>query len=365
MTGTIGATRGHVVFAYPGDLETRTGGYGYDRRIIAGLVAKGWVVDLLELGDGYPFPSAETKATAHRALEQLAPGTCVVVDGLAFGVLPDIAHALSDRLKFIALVHHPLCKENGIKAGVASKMETSERAALSQAARVIVTSSATGRQVQDLFGITDDRLHVVLPGTDVRSSQHVGQIDKGSQSRPSGPVQLLSVGSVAYRKGYDLLFDAIADLSNFDWHLNVVGDHTRDPECYRQLLEQLRKLELAERVTFHGTVDDARISDFYQAADIFVLASRYEGYGMAYTEALAYGLPVIGSGAGAVQETLSGGGALYCGVEDVNALRDALRRTLTDLEFRISLGAEAAEASRKLPSWDDAAADFAGILERS
>jgi glycosyltransferase involved in cell wall biosynthesis len=343
-----------IVFAYPGDLDTPTGGYGYDRRIIAGLRALGWTVDLLGLGEGFPFPDPSTVETARRALEALAPGTTVVVDGLAFGVLPQAVAAVRDRLDLVALVHHPLCKESGLCPDVAGPMEASEKAALEHAAQVIVTSPATAEQVGTLFGISGKQLAIVLPGTDPAPAGH---------EEKRGTLRLLSVGTVVPRKGYDLLFDALAGLSGHDWHLDIVGDCGRDEVCFGQLQGQLDRLGLAGRVTFHGAVTADRLSDYYQAADIFALASRYEGYGMAYTEALAHGLPVIGSGAGAVRETLSQGGAIYCGVEDIAALQEALEGLLGDPGARRSLSSAARQASRELPTWDDASRMFSDCLE--
>ena len=105
-----------IVFAFPGDFDTPTGGYGYDRRVVAGLKDLGWKVDLLSLGEGFPFPSSETLQEAEKRLTRLAEGTVVVIDGLAFGVLAGAAKRLSTQLKLVALVHHPLCRENGLSS---------------------------------------------------------------------------------------------------------------------------------------------------------------------------------------------------------------------------------------------------------
>ncbi|MBD8878431.1 glycosyltransferase family 4 protein [Roseibium polysiphoniae] len=343
-----------VYFAYPGDLDTPTGGYGYDRRIISGLRDAGWDVELLELGEGFPFPTRETLDQASRRLNSLPEGSRVIVDGLAFGVLAKAVASAADNVELIALVHHPLCKENGIDAATAKALEEGEKTALQFARRVIVTSSATGDQVRDLFEVSEDRLHVVEPGTD-RAQENA--------YRDEGPVCLLSVGTIVQRKGYDLLFEALSDLKAYDWHLGIVGDTSRDKNCFSQLSAQLRELSLSDRVRFHGAVDAAKLSGFYAAADVFVLASRYEGYGMAFTEALSHGLPVLGSGAGAVGETLARDGAIYCGVEDVGQLRGALEKLLKCSNERKKLGMAAWASSKTLPTWDDAAMAFARILE--
>lgn len=344
-----------LYFAYPGELDTPTGGYGYDREIIAGLRELGWQVELVPLGGGFPFPADETRAQAQAALEQLPDAAWLIVDGLAFGVLPEAAAVISGRLNLCALVHHPLCRETGLSETQAASLLESERQALAHARHIVVTSHATAAQVADLFGVADDRITVVLPGT---AKQEI------AAREPSGILRLLSVGTVVRRKGYDLLFSALGELRDKDWRLDIVGGLDADPLCHSELLEQLSALGLTERVTFNGAIAPDDLSRFYRDADVFVLASRYEGYGMAYTEALAHGLPVIGSGGGAVADTLPDGAAIYCGTEDTARLRGALELLITDERKRLDMAAAARAAAANLPDWNDAAAKFATALNR-
>jgi len=348
-----------LCFAYPGDLDTPTGGYGYDREIIKGLRAFGWHVDLLPLGDGFPFPSDTMIEDAGRKLEALPQDTLVVVDGLAFGILDKAAARVADHLCLVALVHHPLCRENGLDTEQKTALFDSEKEALRHARHVIVTSPATAGQVEELFCVPNARIATVLPGTD----------KPAAYARPKAEqLKLLSVGTVVPRKGYDLLFEALAGLpeeSRAKWHLDIVGGLEADPECYAALQRQAARLKLDPHITFHGAVSRKDLDSFYRAANIFVLASRYEGYGMAYTEALAHGLPVIGSGGGAVRETLPEGAAIYCGNEDVAALREALDRMVFDAGTRAAFEEAARAAARGLPDWADAAARFAAILEET
>lgn len=343
-----------IAFAYPGDLDTPTGGYAYDRRIISGLRSLGWEVDLLPLGEGFPFPSVPTLTEAEWRLADLPAGTRVVVDGLAFGVMNDAAQRLTAQHRLIALVHHPLCLENGLKGKDAGQLKASEEAALNHAKRVIVTSPATADQLSSLFGIARERIHVVLPGTE--------RVTPNVFSETANP-RLLAVGTVVPRKGYDLLFAALGDLGDLSWHLDIVGATDRDVACFEGLEAQLRALALSERVTFHGAVQPDDLEAFYRSADLFVLASRYEGYGMAYTEAVAYGLPVIGSGGGAVTDTLPEGASIYCGIEDVEQLRSALERLIGDPALRREFAAAAGQAAARLPTWEDAASKFSDTLE--
>ena len=132
-----------LAFAVPGDLTTPTGGYAYDRRIIAELRQLGWSIEVIDLGEGFPRPDAKTRTAAEGLLLKVPKGCQIIIDGLALGVLPETAALVCERNPLIALVHHPLALETGVSSGDAEKFRTSERAALASARRVIVTSAAT------------------------------------------------------------------------------------------------------------------------------------------------------------------------------------------------------------------------------
>lgn len=343
-----------LCFAYPGDLDMPTGGYGYDRQIIAGLRDIGWTVDLLPLGDGFPFPSAGTLRAAEKALVELPKDTPVVIDGLAFGAMGEAAERLGGHLRMIALVHHPLCLENGLGSEHAGSLKDSEKRALACVSHVIVTSPATASQVSDLFDVPGGKIGVVLPGTD---------LPEICRREHGGDLRLLSVGTIVPRKGYDILFQALATLKEHAWHLDIVGGLDADPTCYRSLRELAGSLGISARLTFHGAVAPDDLAHFYRQAGIFVLASRYEGYGMAYTEALAYGLPVIGSGGGAVRQTLPEKAAIYCPPDDIASIRAALELLLSDPARRDKLGNAARRSAEALPHWQDAARQFSKVLK--
>jgi hypothetical protein len=189
-----------VVFAVPGDLATPTGGYGYDRRMIAELPALGWQPRVLDLGEGFPRPTAAVRAAAGASLAARTAAAPIVIDGLAFGVLPEVAETLSSTHRLVAVVHHPLALEAGLSAGEAAALGASERAALVRAHRVIATSAATARLLVSDYGVPAGRLTVIRPGTD--------QIAACPRER-AGPMAMLAVGAVVPRKGYDVLVAAL------------------------------------------------------------------------------------------------------------------------------------------------------------
>ena len=194
----------HLAFAVPGDLATPTGGYGYDRRIIQELRELGWQVDVADIGDDFPFPGTAERATALAILSAVPAGCPIVLDGLAFGALPE-AGALRCRTPLIALVHQPLALDPGLDTTQADTFRETERAALATAVRVVVTSEATGRIVIANYSVQSRRISVVRPGNDPVPPA------RGSND---AVVRLLSIGSVVPGKGYDLLIAAVATIAD-------------------------------------------------------------------------------------------------------------------------------------------------------
>jgi glycosyltransferase involved in cell wall biosynthesis len=345
---------GRVAFAVPGDLATPTGGYRYDRRMIQELRRLGWQVDVLDLGDGFPFPTAAQRATALLLLS-VVPGNCpIVLDGLAFGALPE-AGALRSRPPLIALVHQPLALESGLDTAQADIFRGSERNALAAAACVVVTSEATGRIMVTDYSVPSQRLRVVRPGNDPVPPA------RGSNN---AIVRLLSVGSIVPGKGYDLLIAALAAIADLPWRLTIAGDRTRNLAAAARLDADISAHGLGERVAVLGAVPPERILELYSASDIFVLASRFEGYGMALAEAIAHGLPVVSTTAGAIPDTVPAGAGLLVPPNDVAAFAQALRRLIGDRAERRRLAINARVAAAQLPTWQDSARLFAGAIER-
>jgi glycosyltransferase involved in cell wall biosynthesis len=341
-------------FAVPGDLATPTGGYAYDRRMIAELDRLGWHIDLVDLGEGFPWPSSEHRKAALARLSAVPPGRTIVIDGLALGVLPDAANRLRNRNPLIALVHHPLALETGLTAQQSNAMRASERAALAAVNRVVVTSAATARQLVDDYAVPADRIVVARPGSDPATAA-VGSDD--------GIVRLLAVGAVVRRKGFDVLIAALATLTELPWLLTIAGDRGRDPDTAAQLDADIARFKLGGRITMLGAVPPERLAELYAGADLFALASRFEGYGMAYAEAIAHGLPVIGTTAGAIPDTVPAGAGVLVAPDDVGALALALRRAIEYPDERRLLAMSARDAARKLPAWQDSAKIFSDVLE--
>jgi glycosyltransferase involved in cell wall biosynthesis len=321
--------------------------------MIAELAALGWRTDVLNLGEGFPRPTADTRAAACARLAALPSAAPIVIDGLAFGVLPEAANKMQASHLLVALVHHPLALESGLSADEAAGLHVSERLALAAARRVVTTSAATARLLTADYCIASERLSVVEPGTDRGDAR---------PRKNDDAVALLAVGAVVERKGYDLLIAALAKLKHLNWRLVIAGDHGRSPEAFRRLQADIAWFGLAERITLLGVVSAQQLASLYATSDLFVLPSRFEGYGMAFAEAIAHGLPVIGTTAGAIPQTVPAGAGILVRPDDVDALASALRRLIENPHERERLAAGARAAT--FPSWKEQAALFAGVLDR-
>ena len=343
---------GRCSFLVPGELDTRTGGYTYDRHIIEGLRARQWAIEVLSLGEGYPAPDAAALDFAARVVAGLPDGALAVVDGLAFGVLPELVRQHAQRLNWIALVHHPLALETGLDARQQQALFHSERRALAHARGVIVTSPATARALAD-FEVQPSRIAVVEPGTEP------APLAAGS----GGDVlSLLCVATITPRKGHALLIEALAGLKDRPWVLHCAGSLTMDAACASALVQAIDAHGLRERVLLHGEQDEAGLRALYDKADAFVLPSWHEGYGMALADALAHGLPVISTRAGAIPDTVPEAAGLLVPPGDAVELRAALQRLMDDAAWRAQRAAGARAARERLPNWAQSSARFAAAL---
>jgi glycosyltransferase involved in cell wall biosynthesis len=288
-------------------------------------------------------------------LSAIPVGQPIVLDGLALGVLPDVAAELAREHPLVALVHHPLALESGLTAERADALRRSERAALAEVRQVVVTSPATAKLVAAGYGVPAQRITVARPGSEPATR---------TAREPNEVPYLLSVGAIVPRKGFDTLVSALAMLADLPWRLTIVGDLTRDLTEAAKLRDLVMQHRLAGRIETPGAVSPSRLATLFGEADLFVLASRFEGYGMAYAEALSHGLPVIGTTAGAIPDTIPQGAGLLVPPDDPAALAAALRGVIVDAEQRRRLSEAASIAARTLPTWQQSAAIFAATLDR-
>jgi glycosyltransferase involved in cell wall biosynthesis len=339
-----------LLFAIPGDISARSGGYGYARRVLAALPKCGIEAVHIALPGAFPNPTPADVAASVATMNGAAQaGDVLLIDGLAYGALPESA-ARALAAPIVALCHHPLCLETGLTDERREALRTSEARALALVRRIIVTSAHTRETLVSDFGAPRAKITVALPG-----------IDRFPRARGSGggALALLAVGALIPRKAFGMLVEALVGVRD-GWRLRIAGPAPHAP-TRSALVELIARRGLGDRVELLGETDDEGINLLFDASDVFVSSSLYEGYGMALAEALAHGLPVVMTTGGAAAETVPDTAALKVAPGDVEALRDALRRIIADDELRAGLAEESWRAGQELPRWEDAAQAIARV----
>ncbi len=329
-----------IALFVPAPFATVSGGYNYDRAIVAGLRALGHAVDVLELDGRHPLPD-EAAVTAARAAWGAMHGSAIaVIDGLCLAAFAPVADALVAR-GAVGLIHHPTALEPGHDEATHAALRASERQLMPLLARAIVTSAATGERLVAEFGVSAERVAVVVPGT--------APAPRAQGSGGPG-CAILSVGVITRRKGHDTLLRALARLPDLEWHLTIAGA-PRDKAHAASLVALAEELGIAKRVTFAGEVVAEALEALWQGTDLFALATRFEGYGMAVAEALKRGLPVAVTEGGAAGALVTPASGIVCPVGDDTALSRAMRRVIFDTALRAEMADAAWRIGQTLPDW--------------
>ena len=345
---------GTLCLLVPGPLEQRTGGYLYNRCMIASLRARGWRVTVPPLAGRFPDPDRRAGEAVGDALAALPADATALIDSLALPALARVPYGAVRGRRVVALVHHLTSDETGLPPGVGCSLRTREREALARASGVIVTSAYTAKKV-GAAGADPARIRVVVPGTDPAPP---------AKGPPAGdPAMLLCVGSLVPRKGQDILVRALARERERRWRCTLVGSTERDPAFFRRVRRLANEEGLRGRIEFAGECTGEELAALYDRTSIFVLPSHFEGYGMALTEALARGLPVISTTGGAIPHTVPRDAGILVPAGDVEALAEAVASLVEDRSGeagrRAGLAAAARRHAASLPDWERQAGAFA------
>jgi len=335
----------HLIWPHDIDDPLRpTGGDRYDRELASGLADRDWTVSQHVVEASWPDAGAEGRARLARIIDALPDGALVVIDGLIGSAVADVLEPRAGRLRLVLLVHLPTA-------------EPSERVVVKLADHIVTTSEWSRRWLRDHYGLDADRVDVARPGvTPCRTTP----------PRADGRA-LVCVGAITPLKGHDVLIEALRRVDDLLWRCRIVGSAEVDAPFAGDLRRRVAALGLSSRIIWAGPVAPSGMDEVYAAADLLVAPSRFETYGMAITEALAHGLPVIGTAVGGVPEAF-GQSAAAPGVlvepGHPGPLAAALRRWLTDPGMRAASRAAAIERGQRLPGWERTVDVVDSVLRR-
>ncbi|MFD5558188.1 glycosyltransferase family 4 protein [Streptomyces sp. NPDC127068] len=341
------------------DPDTPSGGNTYDRRVSLDLSGFGWDVRALAVPGTWPRPDALSVAQLAHLLAGLPDGSVVLLDGLVACAVPEVLVPEAERLRLAVLVHLPLADETGLDPATATELDALERTTLRAVSAVIATSDWAAQRLVNHHGLARRRVHVAAPGTDI------APLATGTD----GISQLVCVASVTPRKGQHRLVRALASVADLPWTCVCVGSLDRDPAYVTKLRALIAHHGLTDRIGLAGPQTGAALHASYASADLMVLASRTETYGMAVTEALARGVPVLVNDVGGLPEAVGRApdGALP-GVllppRDPAALSTAIRRWFDEHDERQRLKAAARQRRTSLDGWATTARSLSGVLEQ-
>ena len=325
-----------------------SGGNRYDREVCADLRDAGWSVTEIAAEGPWPRPDARAQASLAESLDAVGGDALVLVDGLVASAAGAVLVPRSGRLRLVVLVH--------MVFGGAAVGEIDEAAVLAAARAVVTTSAWTRRLLLERYPLSAARVHVARPGTEPAPVS----------PRTPGGGRLLCVGTLAPLKGQDLLVEALGGVASLPWRCTLVGPLDRDPGFVASLARQATATGIADRVRMPGIRTGAALRREYEDADLLVLPSRAETYGMVVPEALAAGVPVLATAVGGVPEALgrtaAGVPGLLVPPDDAAALAAALARWLTEPGLRCRLRDAALRRRETLPTWRRTGECIRGVL---
>ena len=344
-----------VTFFVPGSFPATTGAIVFDTKLAEQLRSLGQSVAIVPVAGAHPMPDAAARASAADlwSVHQLqSPGGTVVIDGFCLYAFDGLEQSLQSAGAF-AMVHHPMSLEPQLPQAERDAFMVIEQRILPQLARIVVPSEAIRSRLTAALVLPPGIVAVVTPGI-VEAPRSTGSAGRRCQ--------LLAIGSLIPRKGHDTVLRALAGLTDLDWTLTICGDSELDPDHATTLRDFVETTALAGRVVFAGACSPDRLEALWQAADIFVSGSCFEGYGMAVAEAVRRGLPLAITNGAAASEVIPVDGSVIVEPGDHVQLSKALRRLIFSAPLRQELAEAAWQAGRALPTWDDQGRRFAGLL---
>ncbi len=348
-----------------GSLDTLTGGYLYDKHLVAQLHAGGdeivifslpWRNYVRHLGDNF---SAELWLKLKDAEIDL-----LIQDELTHPSALWLNRRLQKAANYpiVSLIH--LLRFTEWRPAWQNRLyRWLEKAYLRSVDGLIYNSQDSRRHVERLIGGGKPSV-VAYPGRDhLPASSSTSSSTFSSPKLTRQPLHIISVGNVVRRKGLHILMAALAQLpaSAGQWQLTVIGGLEFEPAYSAGIQAAIRKNGWEERVKLLGALPNEQVAPYLRQADLFVMASQYEGFGIVYLEAMGAKLPVIASTAGAAGEIIRHGQEGW--LVEPEQPRQLARWLEWALGDRVQLGKMGEAAYKRFfdfPTW----AENAGIIRK-
>jgi glycosyltransferase involved in cell wall biosynthesis len=335
-------------FIIPGDINTLTGGYVYDKMILEGLRRKGYNVSLHELTSDFPFPAPESISQCNQVFNTIPAGNPILIDSLIFGSIPDILKDQRIKNPLVAIIHLPLAKNPNYSPSIQAQLARQEKIAFQYADKVVAVSDFT-KQLLAEYNIDLSIIKVINPG--------VSNVEQKTDF-PQFPEKLLCVGSYLPGKGQILLVEALAKNKNLSWTLNMYGIKDFDRAYVQNMLTKIKIEGLSNRIFMNSPVSNEELHICYLNADLFILPSYFENFCMSLNDALAHGLPVITTNGGGIPYSVPCNMGLFVRPGNVAELSGAIRKTLTDPIIYKEICTNASQYYKSANTWIESINQF-------
>jgi len=354
----------HIGLLIYGSLDTLSGGYLYDRQVVRYLESLGDTVEIISLpwrnygrhlGDNFSVHLRPWLANANLDV--------LIQDELNHPSLLMVNRMLARRRPYpvISLVHHLRCSEQ--HPALANRLyRWIETRYLRSVDGFIFNGRTTQATVEALAGSGRPSV-VAYPAGDHRPTVVTpDQIDR--RAAEPGPLRILFVGNLIPRKGLHTLLDALISLPKGSWRLEVVGGVNPSDGYTKSILAKIQKAGLGKQVQLLGTLGNPDLPKALARSHLLAVPSQYEGFGIVYLEALAAGLPVIASSAGAAHEIVTPGETGFLvNPGDAAAIAAVIAALHTDRNLLVRMGHAAQARYATHPTWADTGAGIRGFLK--
>jgi len=344
----------HLGLVIYGNLNTLTGGYIYDRILVEHLQSRGHLVDIISL---------PRRNYGRHLLDNFSPGLRSDLAASAYDIIlqdelnhPSLFHTnrslkRNASLPIVAIVHQVLCRQprnrllNRIYQAV-------EKRYLESVDAMIFNSDTTRKTVEALISVKRPSIVAYPPGDRLGQLPSIDLIRSRTQN--GGPLRLIYVGNVLPHKGLLPLIIGLSHLAPEIWQLTVVGSLTMDDRYVHKIKRLMDQKNLSRKIDIAGPKDGNELAGLFAQSHLFVMPYSHEGFGMAYLEAMAFALPVVGSSNGALREfVIPAHNGFLIEPDDFKSVNACIHTLHHDRQRLFKMSNAAFRTYEKRPRWRD------------